>query len=82
MSIHVQIENTLVEHKMAKNSHMALCCQNQAYKGTVQHYGLHSSASISGHSTHIMVLCLLKKKKKEKMTKKKKESIQNGLFSV
>ena len=36
MSIHVQIENTLVQHKMAKNSHMALCCQNQAYKGTAK----------------------------------------------
>ena len=82
MSVHVLIENTLVQHKMVKNSRMALCCQNQAYKGTGQRYGLHSSVSISGHSTHVMVLGLLKKKKKEKMTKKKKESIQNGLFNV
>ena len=64
MSIHVQIENTLVHHKKAKN---------QAYKGTGQRYGLHSSVSISGHSTHVMVLGLLKKKKKEKM---------NDLFNI
>ena len=28
MSAHVVIENTLVQHKMAKNSRMALCCLN------------------------------------------------------
>ena len=38
MSAHVLIENTLVQHKMAKNSRMALCWQNQVSKGTNQHY--------------------------------------------
>ena len=28
MSAHVLIENTLIQHKMAKISRMALCCQN------------------------------------------------------
>ena len=28
MSAHVLIENTLVQHKMAKNPRVALCCQN------------------------------------------------------
>ena len=36
MSTHILIENTLVQHKMAENSHMALCCQNQVSKGTNQ----------------------------------------------
>ena len=31
-STHVLIENTLVQYKMAKNSCMALCCQNQVSK--------------------------------------------------
>ena len=44
-SAHVLIENTLVQHKIAKNSRMALCCQNQVSKGTNQHYGLHVRAS-------------------------------------
>ena len=79
-STHVLIENTLVQHKIAKNSHMALCCLNQVSKGTKsnQCYGhIHSRASISVHSASIMVLGLLKKKKKEK-----KESVQNGVFAV
>ena len=29
MSVHVLIENTLVQHKMIKISRMALCCQNR-----------------------------------------------------
>ena len=40
MSAHILIENTLVEHKMAKNSRMSLCCQNRVSKGTNHHYGL------------------------------------------
>ena len=31
-SAHVLIENTLVQHKMAKNSRIALCCQNRVSK--------------------------------------------------
>ena len=61
-SAHVLIENTLVQHKMAKNSHMALCCQNRVSKGTNQCYGLHDSASSSVHSASVTVLGLLKKK--------------------
>ena len=79
-SAHVLIENTLVQHKMAKNSRMALCCQNRVSKGTNQRYGLHSSASISVHSASVTVLGLLKKKKKKKT--KKKESVQNGVLAV
>ena len=60
---------------MAKNSRMALCCQNRVSKGTNQHYGLHSSASSSVRSAFVTVLCLLKKKKK-------KELVQNGVFAV
>ena len=52
--MHVLIENTLVQHKMAKNLRMALCCQNRESKGTHRRYGLHSSASISDHSASIM----------------------------
>ena len=60
---------------MAKNSRMALYCQNQVSKGTSWRYGLHSSASISGHSASITVLGLLKEEKKEE---NKKEFVQNG----
>ena len=60
-SAHVLIENTLVQHKMAKSFRLALCCQNRVPKGTNQRYGLHSSASISGHSASVTVLGLLKK---------------------
>ena len=74
-SAHILIENTLVQHKMAKNSRMVLCCQIRVSKGTNQCYGLHVSASVSVHSTLIMVLGLLKKKKK-------KELVQNGVFAV
>ena len=63
-SAHILIENTLVQHKMAKNLCMVLCCQNRVSKGTNQHYGLHDSACISVHSASVMVLNLLKKKKK------------------
>ena len=79
-SAHVLIENTLVQHKMAKNSCMALCCQNRVSKGTGRHYGLHSSASSFVHSVSVTELGLLKKKKKT-MTKKK-ESVQNRVFAV
>ena len=75
----VLIENTLVQHKMAKNSHMALCCQNRESKGTGRRYGLHSSASSSVHSASVTVLGLLKKKKKKK---KKKHSVQNGVLAI
>ena len=73
-SIHILIENTLVQHKMAKNkmakaktvdSGILLHCQNQLSKGTNQHYGLHVGASISVHSALVTVLGLLKKKKKK-----------------
>ena len=56
---------------MAKNSCMALCCQNRVSKGTNQRYGLHSRASISVYSASIMELGLQEKKKK-----KKKQSVQ------
>ena len=62
MFAHVLIENTLVQHKMAKNSCMALCCQNQVSKGTNQCHGLHDSANISFHSASVTMLGLLKKK--------------------
>ena len=62
MSTHVLIENTLVQHKMANNLCMALCCQNQVSKGTNQRYELHSSVGISVHSASVTVLGLLKKK--------------------
>ena len=67
-STHVPIENTLVQHKMVKNSCMALCCQNQEFRGTGWRYGLYSSASIFVHSAHVTVLGLLEKK----TTKEKK----------
>ena len=47
----VRRDAVLVQHKMAKNSRMVLCCQNWVSKGTNQCYGLHSSANISVHST-------------------------------
>ena len=79
-SAHVLIENTctLVQHKMAKNLRMALCCHNRVSKCTNQHYGLHVSTGISVHSTSVTVLGLLKKKEK----KKKKHSVQNIVFAV
>ena len=43
---------------MAKNSRMALCCQNRVSKGTNQCYGLHDSANISVHSASVTVLGL------------------------
>ena len=61
---------------MAKNSRMALCCQNRVSKGTNQCYGLHVSACISVHSASVMVLGLLKKKKK------KKELVQNSILAI
>ena len=77
-STHVLIENTLVQHKMAKNLCMALCCQNRVSKGTNQHDGLHSSASTSVHSASVTMLGLPEKKKKEK----KKHSVQNSVLAV
>ena len=73
-SAHVLIENALVQHKKAKNSRMALCCQNRVSKGTNQHYGLHSSASSSVYSVSVTVLGLLKEKKEL--------LVQNGIFAV
>ena len=52
---------------------MVLCCQNRVFKGTNQHYGLHSSTSISVHSASVTVLVLLKKKK---------ELVENGVLAV
>ena len=68
-STHVLIENTLVQYKMAKNSRMALCCQNRVSKGTGQRYGLHSSASSFVHSVSVTELGLLKKTTKKKKKK-------------
>ena len=79
MSAHVLIENTLVQHKMAKNSRMALCCQNRVSKGTNQRYGLHSRANISVHSALVTVLGLLKKEEEEE--ERKKKLVQNGVFA-
>ena len=62
-SAHILFENTLLQHKMAKISCMALCCQNRVSKGTNHRYQLHVSACISVHSALVMVLDLLKKKK-------------------
>ena len=76
-SAHVLIENTLVQHKMAKSLRMPLCCQNRVSKGTNQHYGLHSSASISVRSASVTVLGLLKK-----MKKKKNHSVENSVLAV
>ena len=76
-SAHVLIENTLVQHKMAKNSRMALCCQNRVSKGTGRRYGLHSSAGISAHSASVTVPGLLKEEEEEEETKKK-ELVQNA----
>ena len=76
-SVYVRTHPNWKYIKMAKNSRMALCCQNRVSKGTGRHYGLHNSASISAHSAFVTVLGLLKKK-----TKKKKESVQNGVFAV
>ena len=79
-SAHILIENTLVctaQKSMAKNSRMALYCQNRVSKGTGRRYGLHSNASISGHSTFVTVLGLLKKEEEEK-----KKLVQNGVLAV
>ena len=65
---------------MAKNSRMALCCQNQVSKGTGRRYGLFSSVSISGYSTSITVLGLLKKEEEEE--EKKKELVQNSVLAI
>ena len=73
MFAHILVENTIVQLKMAKKLRMALCCQNWESKGTGQHYGLHGSAGIPGHSTSIIVLGLLKKKEEEEKKKKKKK---------
>ena len=71
MSVHVLIKNTLVQHKMAKNLCMALCCQNRVSKGTNQHYGLYVNACISVHSASVTMLGLLKEKKKKFSTKQR-----------
>ena len=55
---------------------MALCCQNQEYRSTDQSR-LHSSASISDHSSSIMVLHV----GLQKMMAMKKELVQNGVCS-
>ena len=77
VNIHQYTENTLVQHKMANNSRMALCCQNQKSKGTGQRYGLHSSANSSVHSASVTVLGLLKKK-----TMKKKNGYKWHFFAI
>ena len=77
---YVLIGNTLGQHKMAMNSCMVLCCQNQVSEGTNQCNGLHDSANISVHGAFVTVLGLLKKKKKKK--NRKKHSVQNGVLAV
>ena len=69
---------------MAKNSHIALCCQNRVSKGTGRCYGLHSSASSYVHSASVTELGLLKKKTTttKKKTTKKEEKVQNSVFAV
>ena len=62
---------------MTKNLRMAFCCQNWVSKSTNQHYGLHSSASISGHSASVTVLGLKKEEEEEE-----KELVQNGVLTV
>ena len=74
-SAHVLIENTLVQHKMAKNSRMALCCQNQVSKSINQHYGLQVSACISVHSAIVTVLGSLMKNELHNVE-------QNSVFAV
>ena len=64
---------------MTKNLRMAFCCQNWVSKSTNQRYGLHSSASISGHSASVTVLGL---KKEEEEEEEEKELVQNGVLTV
>ena len=72
--VHICLHTSYISAaQMAKNSCMTLCCQNQEYRGTGQHYGLHSSANTSVHSASVAVLCLLKKEEEEE---KKKELVQ------
>ena len=52
-----------------------VCVARIESKGTGRRYGLHSSASISGHNISVTVLGLLKKEKK-------KELVQNGISAV
>ena len=54
-----------LQHKMAKNSRMALCCQNRVSKGTNQSYGLHN---ISVYGASVMVLGLTGKEEEEEET--------------
>ena len=54
MSMHVKIENTVVQQKLTKNSRMALCCQNQGYSITPG-YKLHSIDSTSIHTASVTV---------------------------
>ena len=76
-SAHVLIENTLAQHKMAKNSHMALCCQNRVSKGTNQRDGLHYSACTSVHSA---LVTLLKKKNLELVNCSRKMCHNEGIM--
>ena len=75
-SAHVLIENTLAKWP---RTCAWRCCQNRVSKGTGRHYGLHSSASISAHSTSVMVLGLLKEEEEEE---EEKELVQNGVLAV
>ena len=74
-SAHVLIENTLVQHKMAKNSRMALCCQNRVSKGTGRTVMGFIVVPVSLFIAPLVtVLGLLKKKKKKKKKKKRRIS--------
>ena len=78
MSMHIPIENTLVQQKMAKNSLMALYCQNQEYRCTGLDYGVHSNASALANSASIIELGSLKKGEEEE--KEKKQLVQKWCF--
>ena len=75
MSAHVLISTAQNGQELTHG----VCCQNQESKGTTQHCELHSGASISGHSTSVTVLGLLKEEEEEK---KKKELVQNGVLAI
>ena len=72
---HVPIENTLVQHKMAKNSRMVLCCQNRVSKALTS-VMCFIVVSVALFIAPLTVLGLLKKKKE----KKKKELVYKAVF--
>ena len=73
-SAHVLFENTLGQHKMAKNSCMT-CCQNRLSKCTNQCYASISLTSISACSALLNYGARLTEEEEE-------ELVQNGIFSA